>query len=99
MVIYSGGLRLGEVLRLRLSDVKRQPDQLFIKAGKNKKDRYTLLSQEVISILAYYKNVYKPKYWLFEGQTGGAYSTSSVQQIFRQAVAKAGVGDFATLQK
>ena len=65
--------------------------------GKNKKDRYTLLSKQFITILKQYIKTYDPKYWLFEGQMGGQYSASSVQSIFRAAAAKANVGEFATL--
>ena len=97
MAIYSGGLRLGEVLRLRIEDVMLGQQKIFIKGGKNKKDRYTLLAQQFMTILEQYLKVYTPKYWLFEGQLGGAYSASSVQSIFRKAAAKANVGHFATL--
>ena len=97
MCIYSGGFRLGEVLRLRVEDVMLEHGKIFIRGGKNKKDRYNLLSSQFISILEKYVEVYKPKYWLFEGQLSGQYSASSVQSIFRKATAKAGVGSFATL--
>jgi len=97
MCTYSGGFRLGEILRLRVEDVMLSHSKIFIKGGKNKKDRYTLLSSQFITILEKYVEVYKPKYWFFEGQLGGQYSASSVQSIFRAAVAKAGVGSFATL--
>ena len=97
MAIYSGGLRLSEVLRLRIQDLHLTQQKIFIKGGKNKKDRYTLLSRQFISILEQYDKVYAPKYWLFEGQSGGPYSASSVQSIFRKAVKRAGVGAFATL--
>lgn len=97
MAIYSGGLRLGELLRLRVEDVMITQQKIFIKGGKNKKDRYTLLSQQFLTILEQYMKAYNPKYWLFEGQTGGAYSASSVQSIFRKAAGKAEVGSFATL--
>jgi integrase/recombinase XerD len=97
MAVYSGGLRLGEVLQLRVADVMDGQRKIFIKAGKNKKDRYTLLSKQFMTTLDQYMKTYGPKYWLFEGQMGGQYSASSVQSIFRAAVAKADVGHFATL--
>ncbi|MEO1623688.1 MAG: site-specific integrase [Bacteroidota bacterium] len=97
MTIYSGGLRLGEALRLRREDIKWAQRRMFIKGGKNKKDRYTLLSEQLMSILDLYQRAFRPKYWLFEGQQGGAYSASSVQQIFRRAVKRACVGRFATV--
>ncbi|MEL6636526.1 MAG: site-specific integrase [Bacteroidota bacterium] len=97
MAIYSGGLRLGEVLRLRVEDVMLGQQKVFVRGGKNKKDRYTLLSRQFMTILESYLAAYQPRYWLFEGQMCGPYSASSVQQIFRRATRKAGVGAFATL--
>ncbi|MBK7409575.1 MAG: site-specific integrase [Saprospirales bacterium] len=97
MMIYSAGLRLGELIKLRRADLHPDRWQVFIKAGKGKKDRYSILSPQVWEALQAYLTEYKPRYWLFEGQDGGAYSRSSVQQIFRRAVAKSGVNPFATV--
>ncbi|MFN8347555.1 MAG: site-specific integrase [Spirosomataceae bacterium] len=92
MLLYSGGLRLGEVTNLLIEDLKIERQQLFIKAGKGKKDRYTLLSERLITELKEYLKQYQPKHWLFEGQTGEKYSDRSVQMIFRNTSDKAGIG-------
>jgi integrase/recombinase XerD len=97
LAIYSGGLRLSELINLRKADIHRDNACIFVKAGKGKKDRYTLLSDTLIQALATYQEQYKPTYWLFEGQTGGQYSARSVQNILREAVAKSGVNEFATV--
>ena len=97
MTIYSAGLRISEVVNLRLSDIRRTDNSIFIKAGKGKKDRYTMLSQTLIAYLDNYFKDYQPAYWLFEGQTGGQYSVRSVQNILRDAVAKSGVNPYATV--
>ncbi len=97
MTIYSAGLRLGEVIQLRIADVHSDRMQLFIKAGKGKKDRYTILSSQLLELLRTYYKQYRPKYWLFEGQDGGQYSARSVQNIFRRAVIKAKVNPYATV--
>jgi integrase/recombinase XerD len=89
MLLYSAGLRLGEVTNLLIADLKTDRQQLFVKAGKGKKDRYTLLSERVLDELRQYLQVYAPKHWLFEGQTGERYSDRSVQMIFRHACQKA----------
>jgi integrase/recombinase XerD len=89
MVIYSGGLRLGELTNMILADVKADTNQLFIRGGKGKKDRYTLLSRQAIAKLELYKEQYQPKHWLFEGSTGEKYSDRSVQSIFRKACLEA----------
>jgi site-specific recombinase XerD len=84
--IYSAGLRIGEVVRLRVHDIRSDDGYLFIKDSKGKKDRHTVLSPILLDILRQYYKQHKPSYWLFEGQDGGQYSTKSIQQIYRKAV-------------
>jgi integrase/recombinase XerD len=97
MLIYSGGLRIGESIRLRKEDIHFDRKQIFIKGGKGKKDRYTVLSEKMMALLQQYLTAYTPDYWLFEGQAGGQYSTRSVQQVFRRAIAKSGVDPYSTV--
>lgn len=97
MMIYSGGLRLSEACRLRVMDIHIDRNEIFIHAAKGKKDRFTTLSDRMLVQLKLYLEEYKPDYWLFEGQTGGAYSTRSVQAILRRAVKKSGVNPMATV--
>jgi len=97
IVIYSGVLRVGEVLRLRLEDILRKQGKIKVVGSKNKKDRYTMLSKQFLWILEQYYRAYRPKYWLFEGADKGTYSASSVQQIFRRATKRANVRSYATL--
>ncbi|MFT4666368.1 MAG: integrase/recombinase XerD [Polaribacter sp.] len=95
--IYSGGLRLSEVLNLRIEDVRSADGYIFIKGGKGKKDRRTVLSVHLLEMLRVYYVAYKPSYWLFEGQAGGKYSASSVQSILRKAVKDSNVNPWATV--
>ncbi len=95
--IYSGGLRLSEVCNLRIEDVNSERGQIFVHGGKGKKDRYTTLSKSLLVDLREYFMVYRPQYWLFEGQSGGQYSTRSVQAVFRKAVDNARVNPYATV--
>lgn len=97
MLIYSAGLRIGESIKLRKEDIKLDRKQVFIIAGKGKKDRYSVLSEKVVQLLKVYLEEYKPEYWLFEGQDGGQYSARSIQKIFRKAVAKAGINPYSTV--
>ena len=97
MLIYSAGLRIGESINLRKDDINLERKSVFVKAGKGKKDRYSVLSEKVIVHIEKYLEEFKPDYWLFEGQTGGRYSARSIQQIFRRAVAKAGVNPYSTV--
>ena len=84
--IYSAGLRVGEVLRLRITDIQSDDGYLYIKDSKGKKDRHAVLSPYLLTLLRQYYKAYKPAYWLFEGQTGGQYTSTSIQNIFRKAV-------------
>ncbi|MDN3725532.1 tyrosine-type recombinase/integrase [Aequorivita sp. SDUM287046] len=83
--IYGGGLRVGEVIRLRIKDIRSEDGYIFIKDSKGKRDRHTVLSPMLLSLLREYYKAYKPAYWLFEGQDGGQYSAKSIQSIFRCA--------------
>lgn len=94
--IYSAGLRIGEVLRLRIKDVRSDDGFLFIKDSKGKKDRHTVLSPLLLDLLRKYYKEHKPSYWLFEGQEGGQYSATSIQQIYRRAVKETGSNPWST---
>jgi integrase/recombinase XerD len=97
MTIYSAGLRLSEVVNLKVKDVDSERMKIFVKGGKGRKDRYTILSSELLKELRQYYKMEKPVVWLFEGATGGQYSTISVQRIMRDAVTKAGIKKHATV--
>ena len=97
MLIYSAGLRISESICLRKEDIDQYRNTVFIKAGKGKKDRYSVLSEKMKIVLTQYLEKYQPDYWLFEGQSGGQYSTRSIQNIFRRAVEKSGVNPFSTV--
>ena len=94
--IYSAGLRIGEVIRLRVKDVRSDDGFLFIKDSKGKKDRHTVLSPLLLDLLRKYYKLHKPSYWLFEGQDGGQYSATSIQQIYRKAVKETGSNPWST---
>jgi integrase/recombinase XerD len=93
-VAYSAGLRVSEVINLRLQDIDRERQQLFIHCSKGKKDRYVMLSPMVLDVLEqYYKmSVPKPTNYLFEGyEKGQPYTIRSAQKIFTEAKTKAGI--------
>lgn len=96
-LIYAAGLRLSEVVNLRKADLLMDQRKIHVKAGKGKKDRMTLLSEKIILRIMEYNDIYKPKYWVFEGQDGGKYSPRSVQLIFRKAVDLSKVNPYATV--
>jgi len=95
--MYPTGLRLGEATRLRLDNLLLDRRQMFIKAGKGKKDRYVILSDKILALINTCRKIYKPDYWLFEGQQGEQYSKRSVQSIMKRAIKNAGVNPYATV--
>lgn len=94
--IYSAGLRIGEIQRLRITDIRSQEGFIFVKDSKGKKDRHTVLSPILLNLLRAYFKEHKPSYWLFEGQEGGQYSATSIQEIFRRAVKETGSNPWST---
>ncbi|MBX2978654.1 MAG: tyrosine-type recombinase/integrase [Flavobacteriales bacterium] len=97
MLIYAGGLRISELINLRVGDLARDRGQLFVRSGKGNKDRVTLLGEKVLAPLSRYLAEYLPKDHLFEGAKGGAYTARSVQQVFHRARKKAGIHTPATV--
>lgn len=88
---YGMGLRVSEVVNLKISHIDSGKMQVLITGTKGKKDRYVNLPESVQDLLQYYYTEYQPKEWLFEGQYGGQYAKSSVQQVFKRAMKKAGI--------
>ncbi|SFD02386.1 tyrosine-type recombinase/integrase [Algibacter pectinivorans] len=95
--IYSAGLRVSELINLRIIDVHSKEGYLFIKDSKGKKDRKTILSEHLVALLRDYYKKYKPSYWLFEGQAGDQYSASSIRSIFRKSVKETDSNPWATV--
>lgn len=86
---YGMGLRVSEIVALKISNIDSDRMMVHIENAKGKKDRMVLLPQTVIESLQVYYKEYKPKDYLFEGQYGGQYSIRSVQAVFRAAMKKA----------
>ncbi|MFC4634529.1 tyrosine-type recombinase/integrase [Dokdonia ponticola] len=88
---YGMGLRVSEVVKLHVEDIDSHRMMVHIRGAKGKKDRYVPLPTSILSSLRAYYLQYKPKDYLLEGQYGGAYSKTSVQHIFKNAMKKAGI--------
>ena len=97
MLTYSSGLRISELLNLKLTDIDSQRKQIKVEQGKGKKDRFTVLSDKILPLLRAYYMEYKPKYFLFESPEGAKYSTTSVHIILNQAIKKAGIKKRVTM--
>lgn len=90
-IIYSCGLRLSELINLKIADIKSESDLLLIRQSKGNKDRIVALPDKLLLLLREYYKVYQPKDFLFEGAKGNQYSERSVQLILKNAMSKAGV--------
>ncbi len=97
MLIYSAGLRLGEALNLKIADLQPENHRIFIRDGKGKKDRCSILSEKVFAKLSEYFDLYQPVEWVFEGDQGGRYSARSVQKIFTRAKEQSKINPYATV--
>jgi site-specific recombinase XerD len=89
--IYSAGLRVGEAIRLKPKHIESDPSRMVIRVeqGKGRKDRYTVLSKQLLHELRVYWVEYTPKYWLFPGQKPGTHiSNVSVSQVLYDAKKK-----------
>ncbi len=91
MLAYSSGLRLGELVRLKLNDIDRERMQIRVEQSKGKKDRYTKLSQKFLEVFDEYLKKYRPKKWVLEGAGSSMYSVRSIQNIVKAAAIKAGI--------
>lgn len=97
LLVYSAGLRAGELINLQVNDIDSEQMRVFVHGGKGKKDRVTILSQKALDVLREYFKKYKPKGYLFEGASGGRYSDTSLRKVFHQALTKSKINKKVTL--
>ena len=90
-LLYGCGLRLNELLHLKISDIDSENMLIHIRLSKGNKDRVVMLPPTLLPELRNYYKVCHPKDYLFEGQDGGMYSAKSVQTIVKTAATKAGI--------
>jgi site-specific recombinase XerD len=92
MTAYAAGLRVSELVHLRLSDIDSARMMLRVSAGKGEKDRYTVLSPRLLGELRAYWRVYKPATWLFAGSTGDQpLHRRTAANVYHLAKEKAGI--------
>lgn len=84
MLAYSVGLRVSEVVNLKLTDIDSLRMLITIHQAKGRKDRIVPLSEKVLGTLRAYFKAYKPKEYLFNGQFDIRYSATSCNQIVKQ---------------
>jgi site-specific recombinase XerD len=92
MLLYSAGLRVGEVVKLRVEDLDPERGLIRVQCGKGRKDRYTLLSDRALRDVREYIRLYKPAAWLFPGaRPTRPITVRTAQHIVSAARRKAGI--------
>lgn len=83
---FSVGLRVSEIVNLKIEDIDSKRMLIHIKNAKGRKDRIVPLSQKVLELLRYYYKEYKPTEYLFNGQNSTQYSIGSCQTIYKKYI-------------
>ena len=97
-LIYSCGLRCGELLSLKPDDIDARRGLIIIRMAKGRKDRIVPLSMKIFDLLKVYLASHSPERYLFEGMVKGEpYDNRSLQQVIKSAVQKAGIEKPVTL--
>lgn len=98
LLTYSSGLRVSEVVRLKLSDLDVERRTMHVRQSKGRKDRITVLSEHAYTAVQSYVKLYQPETWLFPGQhPNSPISERSVQKMFEKALAESGIQKEVTL--
>jgi integrase/recombinase XerD len=96
--LYATGVRLEELMNLRLTDIDSERMMVRVQDGKGGKDRYTLLSPRLLELLRNYCRAMRPKEWLFPNKDArGPLSHSVAQRLFKRCRDKAGVAKPASV--
>jgi integrase/recombinase XerD len=102
-LLYSSGLRVSEVTRVKVRDFDLAGRLLFVRGAKGAKDRTTILSEKLVVVMGRYINVYLksplPPFakggtacrYVFESERGGKLTERTVQKVFAAALANSGV--------
>ena len=92
MTAYAAGLRVSELVALRVEDIDSRRMVIRVRQGKGNKDRYVMLSPKLLDELRAYWKVAKPTTWLFPGQqTGKPLSRDQVGDVCRRVARRAGI--------
>ncbi len=92
MLLYSSGLRVSEISHLKITDIDSNNMRIKVVQGKGAKDRFTLLSQQVLLELRAYYIIYKPKEYLFNGSgPGRPISVGSIEHLVQKALIQLGL--------
>ncbi len=88
-LIYASGLRIGELIDLKLRDIDVDRRQILIRQAKGRKDRYVMLAESFLPLFYNYLQTYKPGLYFAEGLHGGQYSASAVRSFLKDSCRRA----------
>lgn len=91
VLLYSCGLRVGELIGLRLNDIDSKRMVVHVRLGKGAKDRQLPLCKSTLKLLRKYYRHYKPREFLFNGQSAPQYTATSIRAVLKRTALKAGV--------
>ncbi len=92
MTAYAAGLRVSELVHLKLTDLDPERMMIRVEQGKGKKDRYTILSSRLLKELERYRRAYQPVTWVFFGkERNHPLDISSAQKVYNLAKHRAGL--------
>ena len=95
--MYSSGLRVGEVVKVKVKDIDLEQKIIWVRQGKGRKDRQSIISEKLIYVLGKLIKFKNAGDYLFVGQKSGSYlSARSVEKIFSQALGNSGIKKQAT---
>lgn len=90
-ILYSAGLRVGEVISLELRHLDFDRRQIFIKSGKGRKDRVVIMAESFVPLFKNYFLSYRPKVYFIENPNGGQYTAGSIRSFLRASCKAAGI--------
>jgi integrase/recombinase XerD len=92
MLVYAAGLRVSEVVSLKIDDLDKERQMIRVRSAKGRKDRYTILSQLALEAVENYRKIYHPEEWLFPGPDHTKHlNIRTVERILEAARIKAGI--------
>ena len=94
ILLYSSGMRLSEIAKLKITDIDSKNMRIKVVQGKGAKDRFTILSQQVLLELRAYYLVYRPQIYLFNGsKPGSPMSLRNIQHLVQKWMAVTGLNN------
>jgi site-specific recombinase XerD len=95
-IAYAAGLRVSEVVELRVADIAPEELTVTIRQGKGKKDRLSILSPRLLDDLRTFTAGKDGKRHVFESERGGKLTTATLQKVFQHCLKKSGIKKSAT---